>query len=1002
MCLNNIKCVEDSQGDAVAHSLSNCFSSDLGNVTNICAFTEVCNINQFGNLSVLHLNIRSLQKHFDELQELLLSLKQKQIFVDVILLCETWINDDANDALIDLDGYELFLHNRTRCKGGGIPIYVKHELKPSKRPDLNVLREGIFESLVVEINLSRKKAFVCELYRVPGTNESLFNEDIEKILRISKEGLLFIGSDQNLNLLKHQSHGHTGMFLNQILGNGLIPTILKPTRVTHRSSTLIDNIYIPINFENNFNSSVIINDMSDHFPCLTQIRVNSGKQNKREPVMINTRKINENKIFKINNDLLHKDWIKILDPHNSTDCNYETLTSEILGSIERNAPLLTKQIYPKNQIQVPWMSPNLLKCSKKCKRLYKASIGCQKTELNYNRYKQYSKALTVIKRKAKADYYHETIKSYEGNCKKIWGLLNKLIGKQNNKLCIIDKLNTNNGEITDIQMICDELNCHFSTVGHKVSGKTEPSRYMKYLSNRVEETLVFSPVTENEVTRLIEKLPNKKSSGHDGINNVLVKSLKFSLRLPLTLILNQSLMCGEFPKLMKLARVQALFKKGDKLEKDNYRPISLLVIFSKLLERAVNNRLVSFLEAHDIINESQYGFRKHHSTTHAIQDFVSMVLTGFEKNFQTLAVFIDLRKCFDSCQHGIILDKLEHYGIRGVTLEWFNSYLSGRSQFVQLSTNIKSSPQDVTIGTPQGSILGPLLTLIMLNDIKKSLKLSDCILFADDTTILVQGRNLKFLYTKMQRELDTLSIWFSDNGLSLNTDKTKSMLLSPKNFCHTENLDLMIGKMKLEGVDYFNLLGVTIDNHLSFEKHVTNLSTRLNRFKFLVRKFSRILPVHCLRNLYFAFVHSILTYGISAWGGLLSVNLFNQLMALQRSFIRIINKKSPLQEASPLFLRNKILKLDDVLKLELITIGHQYEKHLLPKRISRIFIERRHGYVTRCVGSPSVPQHKTSLFNKSFINKVPSIWEEHRHLFDRVSTKQSVKKVFKYYCFEKY
>lgn len=280
------------------------------------------------------------------------------------------------------------------------------------------------------------------------------------------------------------------------------------------------------------------------------------------------------------------------------------------------------------------------------------------------------------------------------------------------------------------------------------------------------------------------------------------------------------------------------------------------------------------------------------------------------------------------------------------------------------------------------------------------LKLADAMLFADDTTLYMEGRNIDFLYVKMQRELELVTKWLKDNCLSMNIEKTKCMLITQMNNPVQINQHLFVDGKPIEEIDTFKLLGLTIDNHLTFETHVTQLIHKLNQFKFIMRKLSKVLPVHCMRNIYYSFVHSRLTYGTSIWGGLILNMLFNSLDKLQKGFLRIINKKGPFHESKPLFVKNKILKLEDVLNLELIMLIYKYQEGTLPSQIGMLFAKKNHEHDTR--NTPSVCHHKTNLFNKSFMNKATLKWQEFSYLFEDVSSKLGVKKCYKYYCFQQY
>lgn len=1000
MCLHNCKKTVEAESECNLDLMSIVDNDLIQDLNEKCCVSDACDVTKAGDLNILHLNIRSLQKNLDCLKELIDTLSKKDVTLDVILLCETWTHD-LNSSLLDIEGYTLFLQNRKEGRGGGVGVYVKNYLNPKIKSDLSVQYDGLFESMIVEITTHGKQFFVSEFYRVLGTPEKPFEECISKLLKNCKNTDTFIGSDQNLDLLKLNKHKMTDKFLNNILENGLMPTILKPMRVTHTSSTLIDNIYVPINHVNSFKSHVLVDLMSDHFPCLVQICLNLNS--KRSPMKIKSRKVNESALHNMNNDLLHKNWIEEFAKCKDLNSRYEKFVDTVYRSLDTHAPIKEKCISPRNIIHTPWMTPELLKNTKKCKHLYKESQKDPTSKNKLARYKNYAKTLRALKKNAKSTYFKNEILSYGGNCKKIWTLLNKLLGKHNDKTSAISELKVSGVVINDPLKICSALNNHFATAGEKVSKDPGTTKYLKYLGERVTSEFGFETVSENLVMKLVDQLPNKKSCGVDGINNILLKKIKYSIRLPLCILVNESLKTGLFPDAMKIAKVVALFKKGDTLLADNYRPISLLSVISKILERVVNNQLYNYLNEHNILVETQYGFRKKHSTTNAVQHLTGEILSGFEKKFSTLSVFIDLRKCFDSCRHNIILDKLEHYGVRGTALSWFQSYLSNRSQFVQFSNDIKSNPSKVNIGTPQGSILGPILTLIMLNDLNKSLRLSKSILFADDTTLYLQGANVEFLFIKMQRELNFVHEWLSHNGLSLNTSKTKCLLFHPKGTTYLNERSLYIDGKEIEQVECFKLLGVTLDHHLTFQDHVLELNHKLNQFKFLVRKLSKFLPIHCLRNIYFAFVHSRLTYGIGCWGSLIEDRLLQLLERQQQCFIRIINKKCPRTESSPLFLCNKVLKLRDVIILEMILFMFHYKSSKLPKPLTSMLVPKTHGYKTRNQSTPSVVSHKNSLFNKSFLNLSVQTWERYKHLFDdQVSTKNGVKKAFKYHCFADY
>ena len=319
---------------------------------------------------------------------------------------------------------------------------------------------------------------------------------------------------------------------------------------------------------------------------------------------------------------------------------------------------------------------------------------------------------------------------------------------------------------------------------------------------------------------------------------------------------------------MKIAEIIPLFKRGAKHLIENYRPISLLITLSKLLEKCMYQGVYKFLNINNIFFKKQYGFRAKHSCEHTIQDLCGNIISKKEEGLQTAAIFLDLSKAFDTLSHDILLKKLDIYGIRGICNKWFESYLTNRNIQVKCKTlssnNIETSNRlQIKYGTAQGSCLGPLLFNIFCNDIYYNIEYSNLILFADDTTIYASHRNSTYLNYILQHDFNNLQQWFNANRLTLNLRKTVTMSFWPEQM--NNPIKILTIKESLPSVISTRFLGVTIDNKLTWTTHVDNLITKLRANKILLSKSKYLMNQEAKRLIYFAHIHSHLMYANTVW-----------------------------------------------------------------------------------------------------------------------------------------
>ena len=419
------------------------------------------------------------------------------------------------------------------------------------------------------------------------------------------------------------------------------------------------------------------------------------------------------------------------------------------------------------------------------------------------------------------------------------------------------------------------------TVHSKI--KFSNKSFKTFLSSEINDSLLITFTKKEEIYKIISSLNSNKSCGSNSIPTKVLH-LQDQISNHLATVCNLSFSSGVFPAFLKTTKVIPIHKQNSKLEVSNYRPISLLSNIDKIFEKLMHSRLIEFLEEKQILHYRQFGFRKDFSTNHAILTLLESIQKALDDGQFACGIFIDLEKAFDTVSHDILLEKLNHYDIRGIANDWFWSYLSDRTQFISIN-GFNSDYKTVKYGVPQGSVLGPLLFLIFINDLNIAIKNSETFHFADDTCLLNIKDSIKKINKVVNKDLKFLIQWLHANKISLNVAKTEVIIFRRKKKQLDFDLNLKICGKKLQASSYVKYLGIYLDQYLDWSPHANHLSDKLIKTNAMLCKLCHYVNEATIKSIYYVVFHSHLSYVCTAWGQ--NLNPKHRINLLQKKAMRI-------------------------------------------------------------------------------------------------------------------
>jgi hypothetical protein len=903
-------------------------------------------VTQTSFLNIVHLNIRSIHKHFDEfISELTLS----QFQFDLIILTE---NHLKSEVPYDLKDYTTFHAPSVVTEADGVTIFCHKKLNNlivKNFSQIKTLKSGNVS--ILNFVLHGETYDLISVYRSPSSCPQMFIENLEYLLNNpelrNKSSTVIIIGDINIDISSNSRVSNN--YLNVLYSNGFHSYVNIPTRVTENSKTCIDHCFIRLKNNTQCNpkikSAVIEVQITDHYPIVAQIPMETFQQQHTKNTL--RERIDYDKLY---HDLSNETWKEIT----STNVNkkVETFQNIIIKHINNNTMIYSKTTNKNTTKLKPWINDKIINSINERNNLYKklkANPDNQELKLRYTLFRNF---VNKMIRNAKAKYYNEKIEQHLNNPQKLWNIINEILHRSpKNKKNTIEEIKIGSYLVLTTEnptLIANHFNDFFISVGSE-------SNQTPVIENYTDETTLnnttfeLKNITMHELEKAITDLKDKKAS-KDHIPCRLFKISPTNVKLKLIELFNNSISEGIFPNILKETTVTPIFKKNDKQLVENYRPISVSSPFSKIFEKLIKSQLIKHLEENNILSKNQFGFRTGHSTEQAIINLTSELHDAMDKSLKPIVIFLDIKKAFDSINFKILIYKLSKLGLDNNTLELLKNYLSARKQRTRIDMTL-SDENIIRNGVPQGTILGPLFFLIYINELCNLKIKGQIISYADDTAIVIKSESWEKTMQIAEETMFHVNSWLEVNKLSLNIEKTIyvpfSILesnLPPENLklkFHSKNcnpLNKNCNCYTLKRETNAKYLGVIIDYRLSWCEHIKYITEITRKLIYYTYRLKQIVNQTLLKRLYISLFQSIYSYGLLSWGSA-NDSVIYSLANLQKRIIKIMFNKPIMYPTDKLFLDTKLLDIRQLYIEKLIKYNH-YNKE------SKI---AQHKYNTRTV-----------------------------------------------------
>lgn len=898
-------------------------------------------------------NLQSIGNSADQLEA---SLHENRC--DIAAVTEHWKSHDQLSAY-RISGYKLVASFcRDPNTHGGVALYCRKEMEVKQISYIGALVEPyLFECVGIRVVKGTFRCIVVVVYRPPGTNiDVLLNKmcDLLQYLFERREAF-FICGDYNVDF-RDVANCNTRKFISLLESYNTYYTNYEYTRISGNTKSCLDNILT--NMANNYYESEVLNlHVSDHLG----LKLTVGIHCKVGPIYKNVRIFSDKNVDIFNVALQNSDWALL---YSVLECNvdlqWETFVIIFDKCFNTCFPLKTLNILSSNKNV---HNPEINSCRK---TLSNCSVLMRHDPKYKQLYNTERNKLYNLLRNAKKSTYNRNIEKSDNKIKAVWNIVREVSGnllRESEECCT--EVGDSPGDV------CNRFNDYFINSGNIIGA---PAAVAPPLDNVKQSEVSFSmsEVTKNEILQIVKDFKNKHSAGYDDVPVSLLKQVIDNIIDPLHFMINNSIKYGIFPELLKVACVSPVYKNGDKEDMKNFRPISVLPAFSKIIEKILCNRLEIFFNDNNTFHESMHGFLKGRGVETAVFAFLGEILDTLEQGGTPVGVFLDLSKAYDCVDHGILLSKLERCGIGGVPLKLLESFLFDRKQMVKISAagkSYKSQVKNLLRGLPQGSILAPLLFNVYMVDLPLLFSNDPeimTVIYADDLTLLIKTQRDNMLQD-INRYMERVEEWLRYNGLVLNRDKTHCVVFGPQ-------AGSVVNSSIPSGINPANevkILGIVVECDIRWGRHVHELSKKLNSVAYSMRVIKRYVSNSVLRLVYYSCFVSRVRFGILFWGAS-SISDLNGVFVIQKRAVRLLFDIPNRTSCRGVFKRYRLLTVAAIYVYECLIFNFKHKESFQRFRSS-------HMYDTRNKISYCFPVHRLSVFEKGpcysgmrFFNLLPN------------------------------